>query len=139
MVRDFVGHGIGDSLHLPPQVPNFGTRGDGAVLLKDMAIATEPMINAGTPLTRTLDDRWTVVTADNGLSSHFEHTVLLGDRIEVLTWEEGRDYAELGAPGIDPAAFVPRFDGEIVAIVDALANPSSPLRQGASSPSQSVL
>ncbi len=118
VVRDFVGHGIGDSLHLPPQVPNFGVRGDGAVFVKGMAVAIEPMINQGTFATRTLDDHWTVVTADKRLSCHFEHTVLLGDRPEVLTWEEGRDYSEIRAVGVNPAVYQPESEGEIIATLD---------------------
>lgn len=94
VVRDFVGHGIGDHLHLPPQIPNFGEPGTGPELLRDMAVAIEPMINAGSPHTRTLDDKWTVVTADRRLSAHFEHTILVADVPEIITWEEGRDYSE---------------------------------------------
>jgi len=94
VVREFVGHGIGDGLHLPPQIPNFGEYDTGVDLLQDMAVAIEPMINAGTHQTRTLEDKWTVVTADRRLSAHFEHTIIVGDVPEVITWEEGRDYAE---------------------------------------------
>ncbi len=100
VVREFVGHGIGDALHLPPQIPNFGDRDTGVELLQDMAVAIEPMINAGSHHTRTLEDKWTVVTADRRLSAHFEHTILVDDVPEVITWEEGRDYSE----------FVSRFD-----------------------------
>lgn len=95
VVRDFVGHGIGDALHLPPQIPNFGERETGPALIKGMAIAIEPMINAGTHQTRVLDDKWTVITQDRRLSAHFEHTILVMDAPEVLTWEEGRDYSEI--------------------------------------------
>lgn len=94
VVREFVGHGIGDNLHLPPQIPNFGDRGAGPELLRDMAVAIEPMINAGSHHTRTLDDKWTVVTADRRLSAHFEHTILVTDVPEVITWEAERDYSE---------------------------------------------
>ncbi len=94
VVREFVGHGIGDNLHLPPQIPNFGDRGTGVELVEDMAVAIEPMINAGTHHTRTMDDKWTVVTADRKLSAHFEHTILVAAVPEIITWEEGRDYAE---------------------------------------------
>ena len=117
VVREFVGHGIGDTLHLPPQVPNFGVHGDGGLLVKDMAIAIEPMINAGTYQTRTLDDKWTVITADKRLSAHFEHTILLGDKPEVLTWEQGRDYAEMAALGVDPVAMRPLGPGEVTATI----------------------
>lgn len=138
VVRDFVGHGIGDSLHLPPQVPNFGVRGDGAVLLKDMAIAIEPMINSGTHLTRTLDDKWTVVTADRRLSCHFEHTLLLGDQTEVLTWEEGRDYAELRSIGLDPQTFRPQHDGDLFATIAPPDQAQQPQRHEAAPSIQNV-
>lgn len=95
VVRGFVGHGIGDNLHLPPQIPNYGDRDTGVELLEGMAVAIEPMINAGTHETRVLADKWTVVTADRRLSAHFEHTILVGDLPEVMTWEEGRDYEEI--------------------------------------------
>ncbi|MEB3204267.1 MAG: type I methionyl aminopeptidase [Candidatus Sericytochromatia bacterium] len=97
VVREYVGHGIGDKLHMAPQIPNYGRPGTGVRLVRDMAVAVEPMINVGVPDTKTLPDRWTVVTADRKLSAHFEHTILVGDAPEVLTLEEGRDYAEVGA------------------------------------------
>ena len=75
VVRDFVGHGIGTSLHEEPQVPNFGARGHGAKLREGMVIAIEPMVNCGKPEARVLDDKWTAVTADGSFSSHFEHCV----------------------------------------------------------------
>jgi len=94
VVREFVGHGIGDGLHLPPQIPNFGDADTGVELMRGMAVAIEPMINAGGHQTRTLEDKWTVVTADKSLSAHFEHTILVTDVPEIVTWEGGRDYAE---------------------------------------------
>ncbi len=75
VVREFVGHGIGTRLHEDPQVPNYGTRGHGARLREGMVIAIEPMVNAGTPGTRVLDDKWTAVTEDGSYSAHFEHCV----------------------------------------------------------------
>jgi methionyl aminopeptidase len=75
VVREFVGHGIGTRLHEDPQVPNYGTRGHGARLREGMVIAIEPMVNAGTPGTRVLDDKWTAVTEDGSFSAHFEHCV----------------------------------------------------------------
>jgi methionyl aminopeptidase len=75
VVREFVGHGIGRKLHEPPQVPNYGTGGTGPRLRPGMVLAIEPMVNAGGPEVRTLDDGWTAVTADGSLSAHFEHTV----------------------------------------------------------------
>ena len=75
VVREFVGHGIGTKLHEDPQVPNYGTRGHGARLREGMVIAIEPMVNAGTPGARVLDDKWTAVTEDGSFSAHFEHCV----------------------------------------------------------------
>ncbi len=75
IVRDFVGHGIGTRLHEDPQVPNFGSRGHGASLREGMVLAIEPMVNAGKPGSRVLDDRWTAVTTDGSYSAHFEHCV----------------------------------------------------------------
>jgi methionyl aminopeptidase len=77
VVREFVGHGIGTRLHEDPQVPNYGTRGHGAKLREGMVLAIEPMVNAGGPAVRTLEDKWTAVTADGRPSAHFEHTVAI--------------------------------------------------------------
>jgi methionyl aminopeptidase len=79
VVRDFVGHGIGRRLHEAPQVPNFGLRGSGMRLKPGMVLAIEPMVNAGGPEVRTLDDGWTAVTQDGRRSAHFEHTVAVTD------------------------------------------------------------
>ena len=75
VVRDFVGHGIGKSMHEDPQVPNFGKRGKGTKLRAGMVLAIEPMINAGSADVKVLKDGWTAVTVDGSLSAHFEHTV----------------------------------------------------------------
>lgn len=75
VVRAFVGHGIGHSLHEEPQVPNFGEPGHGQRLKDGMTLAIEPMVNAGSPDVAILDDGWTAVTADGGMSAHFEHTI----------------------------------------------------------------
>lgn len=75
IVREFVGHGIGTELHEEPQVPNFGRRGDGLPLLEGMVLAIEPMVNAGRPGARLLNDNWTAVTEDGSYSAHFEHCV----------------------------------------------------------------
>jgi methionyl aminopeptidase len=77
VVRAFVGHGIGRSLHEEPQVPNFGRPGQGPRLKEGMTIAIEPMVNAGGSDVKVLDDGWTAVTADGSLSAHYEHTVLI--------------------------------------------------------------
>jgi methionyl aminopeptidase len=86
VVREYVGHGVGRSLHEDPQIPNYGPPGRREVLGAGMTLAIEPMINAGGAATRALDDGWTVVTADGALSAHFEHTVAItDDGHEVLT------------------------------------------------------
>ena len=88
VVREFVGHGIGRRLHEPPQVPNFGMAGTGAWLRPGLVLAIEPMVNAGNPGVRTLEDGWTAVTEDGSLSAHFEHTVAVTEAgPEVLTRE----------------------------------------------------
>lgn len=74
VVRELVGHGVGKNLHEDPQVPNYGRKGDGKRLKEGMVIAIEPMINLGTRDINTLEDGWTIVTADNKPSAHFEHT-----------------------------------------------------------------
>lgn len=77
VVRDFVGHGIGRSLHEDPQVPNFGEPGTGMRLREGLTLALEPMINEGTYEVEVLGDGWTVVTKDRKLSAHFEHTIAI--------------------------------------------------------------
>jgi methionyl aminopeptidase len=87
VVRELVGHGIGTSFHEEPQVPNYGKPKRGPRLVRGMTIAIEPMINAGRPEIRTLEDKWTVVTRDGKWSAHFEHTVMVdegGPRILTL-------------------------------------------------------
>ncbi|MFL6300265.1 MAG: M24 family metallopeptidase, partial [Terriglobales bacterium] len=75
VVREFVGHGIGTKLHEDPQVPNYGAYGTGLKLREGMVFAIEPMVNAGKPGSRVLDDHWTAVTEDGSYSAHFEHCV----------------------------------------------------------------
>lgn len=77
VVRELVGHGIGTRFHEEPQVPNFGKPGRGPALRAGMTLAIEPMITMGKPATKTLKDKWTVVTADGSLAAHFEHTVAI--------------------------------------------------------------
>ena len=86
LVRNYTGHGIGRSLHEPPQVPNFGLPGTGAKLVPGMTLAIEPMVNIGKDETKLCDDGWTVVTSDGAKSAHFENTVLITDsKPEILT------------------------------------------------------
>lgn len=86
VVRAFVGHGIGRSLHEDPQIPNFGKKGIGPKLKKGMTLAIEPMVNAGTHEVVILSDGWTAVTKDGSLSAHFEHTIAVTeDEPEILT------------------------------------------------------
>ena len=95
VVRELVGHGIGARFHEEPQVPNYGSPKRGPRLLEGMTIAIEPMITMGAPATRTLPDKWTVVTADGSLSAHFEHTVAItanGPRI-LTVGQQGRGAA----------------------------------------------
>jgi methionyl aminopeptidase len=75
VVREFVGHGIGQRMHEEPQVPNYGEPGRGPRLVEGMVLAIEPMVNAGKPAVKVLADGWTAVTRDSSLSAHFEHTV----------------------------------------------------------------
>lgn len=85
-VRDYVGHGVGQKLHEDPEIPNFGKAGRGIRLSPGMTLAIEPMINAGTYAVHTLSNRWTVVTDDGRLSSHYENTVALTDNgVVILT------------------------------------------------------
>lgn len=79
IVRELVGHGVGFSPHEELQIPNYGKAKRGKKLVSGLTIAIEPMVNVGTAKTRTLADKWTVVTADNKRSAHFEHTVAITD------------------------------------------------------------
>ncbi|NJD69704.1 MAG: type I methionyl aminopeptidase [Candidatus Methylomirabilota bacterium] len=93
VVRLFVGHGIGRSLHEEPQIPNFGPPAQGPVLKPGLVLAIEPMANVGTSDVMILDDHWTAITCDRSLSAHFEHTVALTEAgAQVLT-----DFAEYEA------------------------------------------
>jgi len=73
--RKYTGHGVGQKMHEPPQVPNFGVPGKGMLLQEGMTIAIEPMVLVGTPKTKVLSDQWTVISADHSLTAHYEHTV----------------------------------------------------------------
>ena len=86
VVREYVGHAIGTAMHEQPQVPNYWPGSPGPTLKTSMVFAVEPMVNAGGPETRLLDDGWSVVTVDGSLSAHFEHTIAVTDGgPEVLT------------------------------------------------------
>ena len=96
VVRNYVGHGIGRAMHEDPQVPNYGAAERGLQIKEGLCIAIEPMVNIGGPETRTLEDKWTVVTADGSLSAHFEHTLWCTAKgPQVLTAPQGR--AEVAA------------------------------------------
>ena len=86
VVKELVGHGVGSAVHEEPDVPNYGKKGKGPVLKAGMVIAVEPMLNLGTPHIYMLDDEWTIITADEKPSAHFEHTVLVeNDGYTILT------------------------------------------------------
>ena len=89
VVREYVGHGIGEKMHEPPEVPNYGVPGHGPRLAAGMTIAVEPMVNFGSARIRVLGDDWTVVTVDGSISAHYENTILItnGDP-EILTVAE---------------------------------------------------
>lgn len=89
VVKEFVGHGVGRSVHEEPQVPNFYSGGKSPKLKAGMTLAIEPMVNIGSPKVEVLADRWTVVTQDGRRSAHFEHTVLVTEgQPEILTCPE---------------------------------------------------
>lgn len=86
IIRDFVGHGVGRTMHEDPQIPNFGRRNTGPKLRAGMTLAIEPMVCLGSPQVQMLDDGWTAITRDSGTAAHFEHTVLITEKgAEVLT------------------------------------------------------
>ncbi|HHY20983.1 MAG TPA: type I methionyl aminopeptidase [Bacilli bacterium] len=86
IVREYVGHGVGQSLHEDPQIPNYGLPGKGPRLRPGMVLAIEPMVNAGKRYVKTLADNWTVVTTDGKNCAHFEHTIVITDTgYEILT------------------------------------------------------
>jgi methionyl aminopeptidase len=91
VVREFVGHGIGTSLHEEPQIANYGPGGRGPRLSEGMVLAIEPMVNVGKPAVKVLTDGWTAVTRDGSLSAHFEHTVVVTpEGCEILTLLESQ-------------------------------------------------
>jgi methionyl aminopeptidase len=97
VVREFVGHGIGQRMHEEPQVPNYGEPGRGPRLAEGMVLAIEPMVNAGKPAVKVLGDGWTAVTRDGSLAAHFEHTVAITAKGPwILTARPGAASAGLG-------------------------------------------
>src|SRR5580658_1475125 len=93
IVREFVGHGVGRSMHEEPQVPNFVDPKSNQKLRAGMTLAIEPMVNAGSPGVKILKDGWTVITQDGSLSAHFEHTVLITEnKPEILTCPETKPF-----------------------------------------------
>lgn len=90
VVREFVGHGVGRTMHEEPQIPNFDEKKKKSPELRPgMTLAIEPMVNAGLPGVKILNDGWTVITQDGSLSAHFEHTVLVTEgEPEIMTWPE---------------------------------------------------
>lgn len=86
IVREYVGHGVGQNLHEAPQIPHYGPPGKGPVLKPGMVLAIEPMVNAGRRYVKTLEDNWTVVTQDGKMCAHFEHTIAITETgFEILT------------------------------------------------------
>ena len=103
IIRDLVGHGLGREVHEEPQVPNVGKPGNGPRLVEGMVLAIEPMLGAGTDQIRTLEDRWTVITADRAPSAHFEHTIALTrEGPQVLTGSVPDGYRVLPGPVVNP-------------------------------------
>jgi methionyl aminopeptidase len=101
IIEDYVGHGIGSAMHMPPNVPNYGLPGRGPKLVRGLALAVEPMVTLGAIETATLDDGWTVVTTDGSKSAHFEHSFTLTPAgTLVLTALDGgaARLAQLGVP-----------------------------------------
>ena len=103
IVRDYTGHGIGRSMHEAPQIPNYGRQGTREKIRAGYCFAIEPMLNLGTAETRTLDDKWTVVTADGMLSAHAEHTIAVtpeGPEILTLTREQKRGRGDVRSESV---------------------------------------
>lgn len=96
VVRDFAGHGIGKAMHEDPLVPNYARSGTGKRLKPGLVIAIEPMVNAGAPEVRILEDKWTVVTKDRSRSAHFEHSIAITDQ---GPWVLSRPSSKPGDPG----------------------------------------
>jgi methionyl aminopeptidase len=103
IIRDLVGHGLGREVHEEPQVPNVGRAGQGPPLMEGMVLAVEPMLSAGSEQIRTLEDKWTVVTADRTRSAHFEHTIaVMAGGPRVLTGTLPVEFQVSPGPVADP-------------------------------------
>lgn len=103
IVRDYTGHGIGRSMHEAPQIPNYGRAGTKEKIRAGYCFAIEPMLNIGSPETKTLDDKWTVVTRDGMPSAHCEHTIAVtqeGPEILTLTREQKRESGQSEVPKV---------------------------------------
>jgi methionyl aminopeptidase len=112
IVEEYVGHGIGTEMHMPPSIPNYGPPGRGPALRVGMALAVEPMVTAGGRGTELLDDDWTVVTADGSWSAHFEHTVAITeDGPWVLTAADGGSARLAAMAGAASGSSVPSEPG----------------------------
>jgi methionyl aminopeptidase len=115
VVREFVGHGIGTSLHEEPQVANYGPAGHGPRLSEGMVLAIEPMVNAGKAAVKVLSDGWTAVTKDKSLSAHFEHTVVVTregrEILTLLAADEVRAKQLLAAGRVVPGGDTPETEG----------------------------
>lgn len=86
IVREYVGHGVGQNLHEAPQIPHYGPPGKGPLLKPGMVLAIEPMVNAGRRYVKTLEDNWTVITQDGKMCAHFEHTIAITETgFDILT------------------------------------------------------
>ena len=91
IVQEFCGHGVGKRLHEAPQIPNYGLPGTGRRIKSGWCLAIEPMVNLGTHRTRTLDDGWTVITADNSISAHYEHSIAVTEDGPLILTSRGDD------------------------------------------------
>ena len=96
VIRDFVGHGVGKSLHEEPQIPNFGRPGNGPKLREGVVLCIEPMVNMGRRAVKMSDDGWTALSRDGSVSAHFEHTIIVtGEGPEILSVPSGKEVPEL--------------------------------------------
>ena len=128
VVREFVGHGVGRTMHEEPQVPNYVEKKSSPKLRPGMTLAIEPMVNAGLPGVKILNDGWTVVTQDGSLSAHFEHTVLITEgEPEIMTWPEQMPFKSKGTRNRSfVAEDVSGRIGQWASVVGVCSRPGSP-------------